>query len=415
MIRDTNITGYSKLKKSEIIDKMMKEDERFKQYVLKNHTTPKTPIKKTTTHKMPDGKIMSGKTHKKDSKEIKPKIPTITITEAPKEKKKKEPKEIITTAPPPKNKRLKLFLHNPKKQVRELHKFYDDLELERIQDVVGKKNRNDISKLIKPIIDETREKMNLYVKNKDLEKLQELKSEFGKRVDYAINNANKKRDRNKGELPWHEEHIRAVTMQTKEYPYFSNTEKLLGKKLSKLMEYYRNNPKKEVKKEVKKPEVKKEPKKEPKKLIPKFDFDSSKINIKEKTNKSNDKYYDIYYEYNNVYIEAAITHSKQFYLDTFEAQSDEDKPRAPKGMANYYLCELLKSLIKNTKLNLKTSSDFTLSAGNIVESGFNQEKLNKYYEGLGFKKDGPINKSKNQDYKQSISSFLKNCEKFEKK
>ena len=259
MIRDTNITGYSKLKKSEIIDKMMKEDERFKQYVLKNHTTPKTPIKKTTTHKIPDGKIMSGTTHKKESKEVK-----------------------------------------------------------------------------KP----------------------------------------------------------------------------------------------EVKKEVKKPEVKPnvkypnvvkyghkllEPKKEPKKLIPKFDFDSSKINIKEKTNKSNDKYYDIYYEYNNVYIEAAITHSKQFYLDTFEAQSDEDKPRAPKGMANYYLCELLKSLIKNTKLNLKTSSDFTLSAGNIVESGFNQEKLNKYYEGLGFKKDGPINKSKNQDYKQSISSFLKNCEKFEKK
>ena len=90
MIRDTNITGYSKLKKSEIIDKMMKEDERFKQYVLKNHTTPKTPIKKTTTHKIPDGKIMSGTTHKKESKEVKK-------PEVKKEVKKPEVKKEVKT------------------------------------------------------------------------------------------------------------------------------------------------------------------------------------------------------------------------------------------------------------------------------------------------------------------------------
>ena len=34
MIRDTNISGYSKLKKSEIIDKMMKEDKRFTNFLL---------------------------------------------------------------------------------------------------------------------------------------------------------------------------------------------------------------------------------------------------------------------------------------------------------------------------------------------------------------------------------------------
>ena len=75
LIRDTNITGYSKLTKKEIINKMMKEEKRFQDYVLKNHKeTLKTPIKKAPTHKMPDGKIMSGKTHKKDSKEVKPDI-----------------------------------------------------------------------------------------------------------------------------------------------------------------------------------------------------------------------------------------------------------------------------------------------------------------------------------------------------
>ena len=72
LIRDTNISGYSKLTKKEIINKMMKEEKRFQDYVLKNHKeTLKTPIKKAPTHKMPDGKIMSGKTHKKDSKEVK--------------------------------------------------------------------------------------------------------------------------------------------------------------------------------------------------------------------------------------------------------------------------------------------------------------------------------------------------------
>jgi len=94
MIRETNIRGYSKLNKKQIIDKMMKEDKRFMDYVLKSHKqqqketakkeVKKTPVKKLKpkgTHKMPDGTIMSGAVHSKDSKPVKKKI-KLTVTKA---------------------------------------------------------------------------------------------------------------------------------------------------------------------------------------------------------------------------------------------------------------------------------------------------------------------------------------------
>ena len=94
MIRETNITGYSKLNKKQIIDKMMKEDKRFMDYVLKSHkqqqketakkevkTTPVKKLKPKGTHKMADGTVMSGAVHSKDSKPVKKKI-KLTVTKA---------------------------------------------------------------------------------------------------------------------------------------------------------------------------------------------------------------------------------------------------------------------------------------------------------------------------------------------
>jgi hypothetical protein len=78
-------------------------------------------------------------------------------------------------------------------------------------------------------------------------------------------------------------------------------------------------------------------------------------------------------------------------------------------MSNFYLCEILKFLLKNKKLN-KTDL-FKLTAGNISD-GHNQSKLNKYYESLDFKKDGKPNSKGDQDYQQTILSFINNCEKF---
>ena len=95
MIKQTNITGYSKLNKKEIIDKMMKEDKRFMDYVLKSHKqqqkenakkdVKKTPLKKLKpkgTHKMDDGTVMSGSVHSKDSKPVKKEKMKLTITKA---------------------------------------------------------------------------------------------------------------------------------------------------------------------------------------------------------------------------------------------------------------------------------------------------------------------------------------------
>ena len=171
--------------------------------------------------------------------------------------------------------------------------------------------------------------------------------------------------------------------------------------------------KREEEKDKTKPKPKPEPKPEP--IKTNFKFNPSKLDIDENKNISGDTFYKIYYSDNNVRIDGEVPPIKQtyFYLDTYEAQADTSQPRAAKGMANFYLCEVVKSLLKVKKLNLKPSSDFKLTAGNI-SIGHNQSKLNKYYESLGFKKDGSPTSTGSQPFKQSISSFLKNCEKFKK-
>tara|TARA_R110000765_G_scaffold426607_1_gene542831 strand:+ start:290 stop:865 length:576 start_codon:yes stop_codon:yes gene_type:complete len=86
MIRETNIRGYSKLNKKEIIDKMLTEDKRFMDYVLKSHKQQQKEVKKEVkpkgTHKMADGTVMSGSVHSKDSKPVKKEKMKLTITKA---------------------------------------------------------------------------------------------------------------------------------------------------------------------------------------------------------------------------------------------------------------------------------------------------------------------------------------------
>jgi len=83
-ISKTNVKGYSKMKKAEVIDLMMKAEhtDKFKHIKMaekKERKTPvkKTPVKKTPvkkeTHKMPDGSLMTGATHSKDSVPVKSK------------------------------------------------------------------------------------------------------------------------------------------------------------------------------------------------------------------------------------------------------------------------------------------------------------------------------------------------------
>ena len=88
-ISKTNVKGYSKMKKADVIDLMMKVEhtDKFKHIKMadkKETPAKKTPVKKTPvkkeTHKMPDGTTMTGATHSKDSvpvpkKKVKRKLP----------------------------------------------------------------------------------------------------------------------------------------------------------------------------------------------------------------------------------------------------------------------------------------------------------------------------------------------------
>ena len=81
------------------------------------------------------------------------------------------------------------------------------------------------------------------------------------------------------------------------------------------------------------------------------------------------------------------------------------------------LCEIIKHLLKDkSKYGLDKKSKFTLEAGEIEGTkNFNQQKLNKYYMTLGFKKDKKeSDETESTIFSQPISGFIKNCMKFDK-
>lgn len=127
---------------------------------------------------------------------------------------------------------------------------------------------------------------------------------------------------------------------------------------------------------------------------------------------------------NNLRISAQVPIKRKpafFYLRTFDARHNENRARARKGLANYYLCGLLKTLITDkirfSYLKLTPKSLFELDAGNLggrVEHS--QEKLENYYRSLGFKKGKQSEDPEaGQPFAQTIESFLKNCEKFKER
>ena len=70
-ISKTNIKGYSKMKKNEVIELMLKAENKEKFKHIKMAESKKTASK--GTHKMPDGKLMTGAVHSKSSKPVKSK------------------------------------------------------------------------------------------------------------------------------------------------------------------------------------------------------------------------------------------------------------------------------------------------------------------------------------------------------
>jgi hypothetical protein len=88
------------------------------------------------------------------------------------------------------------------------------------------------------------------------------------------------------------------------------------------------------------------------------------------------------------------------YIDLFDSQDDNKKPRAPKGLAYSYLYQCIK-LIKNEFLKYKLKY-VSLTAGNISPKHlkFDINKLKSYYRSIGFNFNG-------DGGSQTIKSFLK--------
>ena len=135
---------------------------------------------------------------------------------------------------------------------------------------------------------------------------------------------------------------------------------------------------------------------------------------------SDENHYQVSYHANNISIEGLIRPNEEgnealFNLLHYKNQHDITKKPSKSGLPLKALCVMIKKVLKQ-KLNvlkkgkaiLTPNSIFELYAGKI---GINhdQEKLEKYYKKLGF-----IQKEDTHYFSQSIESFLKDCEKFDK-
>lgn len=121
-ISKTNIKGYSKLKKAEIIELMMESKEKFMHIEMKEK--PKRQMKKKKeekkeegTHTMPDGTVMSGETHGEDSKPVKKKKIKLSKKEEPKKERKKIKLVSFDKKEEPKKKKIKLVAKDEAKVV----------------------------------------------------------------------------------------------------------------------------------------------------------------------------------------------------------------------------------------------------------------------------------------------------------
>ena len=129
----------------------------------------------------------------------------------------------------------------------------------------------------------------------------------------------------------------------------------------------------------------------------------------------NEIHYNIEYEgsNNNVGIYGLVRpedNKPVFNLQNYKNNVDYMKKPAKSGLPLKALCKVLRKLIKE-KLNVSKTEQMILTKDNIIEltagkisSNHNQEKLESYYEGIGFKRTG-----NSRHFTQKISHFLNMC------
>ena len=109
-ISKTNIKGYSKMKKAEIVELMMESKEKFMHIEMKEKAMKKKKEEKKEegTHSMPDGSVMSGESHGEDSKPVKKKEERKKIKLVSFDKKEEPKKKKIKLVPKDEAKEVKI-------------------------------------------------------------------------------------------------------------------------------------------------------------------------------------------------------------------------------------------------------------------------------------------------------------------
>ena len=392
-VSKTNIKGYSKMKKDEIIELMLKYKSRFS-HIKKREKKPK----------------------EKQKKKPKIEIPEITITEPEPEKRKVfqrggrffKPKEIKSKLPPIPKTNIKIRLPKEKEK-SDKEKVLEKFNLKVGDTIKLGKSRGGLIAKIKELGDnsfKTDQKGGRFiykniVKNnyEDIEKNLGIKPKEKEKSDDDIIS-----DIMNGKKPINE------LRKTNDFNLFEYYKDLYGG-MSLDKKYYGIGDKYGI---IKLPNKTTKPKE---KMKPKFKFNKDDVNIEIKKYGSIDKYeIEFFNEDENAYIEMTLRKgvNNLLFLEHLSSQLDDEKPRAKKGYTRAMLCNLINMLVNKGLVTLK--SKFGLIAGDIggitgnLEKKHNLKNLTKMYKSMGFnKKRGAV--SGQEQMESTVGNVLEWCNK----
>jgi len=397
-ISKTNIKGYSKMKKNEIIDLMLKNKSRFSHIKKRESST-----KKSSTKKIP--------------------IPKITITEAEPEKRKVfsrggrffKPKEPKSKLPPIPKSNIKIRLPKETKPKETNSKG------RRVEHKKGfipntkeqKKELEEVEKIVK-------DNKNNFIIPKDYNRVSSLIDKFKL---YSNNKLNKTKFQYKFKQYHREEEKTTYLKGTKEINEVVIDYEIYNKDLSlyktitanlkdktgefyKIKEPYLHTTIFKLKLENEKEEPKKED----------FKFNEKNLKIESQTWGTVKVMSIMFFNENeNVYIEFTLRKgmtNSLLFLEHLSSQFEKKNPRAQKGYTRAMLCHIINKLLKE-KL-VKEDSKFGLIAGDIggitgkMERTHNIKNLVKMYKSMGFKtKPGAVRGQ--QQMETTVENVLKWC------
>ena len=406
-VSKTNIKGYSKMKKDEIIELMLKYKSRFS-HIKKRDQKPKEKQKKKPKIEIPEITITEPEPEKRKvfqrggrffkPKEIKSKLPPIPKTNIkirlPKEKEKSDD-EIISD------------IMNGKKPINELRKTNDFNLFEYYKDLYGgmSLDKKQIIRMLQPQeYKELADKFGLKKVFKFLNKFwSKLKSNSSKKT--YINN-----DKSWEDL-FKESSNYLLGLDANPGAYRGTITDIGNNPNRFINKYYGIGDKDGI---IKLPNKTTKPKE---KMKPKFKFNKDYVKIEIKKYGSIDKYEIEFFDQDeNVYIEMTLRKGMNnlLFLEHLSSQFNDEKPRAKKGYTRAMLCNLIKMVVNKGLVTLK--SKFGLIAGDIggitgnLEKKHNIKNLTEMYKSMGFNKKGGAAPGE-QKMESTVGNVLEWCHK----